>query len=81
MPGMKPRLCPRFAGVVAGPKFVGRVDVILSVVCMGAPGRTESLSHSEDVSFDDDSVGASNRLWVEGWHVRIKGEMLTWTRS
>ena len=75
----RPRLCPRFDRVVARPKFVGRVDVIVSVVCMVALGRAESLSHSKHVSFDEDSVGASDRLRAEGWNVRIKGEMLTWT--
>ena len=75
----RPRLCPRFVQVVARPKFVGCVDVVVSVVCMGAPGRVESLSHSEDVSFDEDSVGASNKLRAEGWNVRIECEMLTWT--
>ena len=34
---------------------------------------------SENVSFDEDSVGTSDRLWAEGWNVRLKGEMLTWT--
>lgn len=29
----------------------------MPVVCVGAPGRTESLSDSEDVSFDEDFVG------------------------
>ena len=75
----RPRLCPRFVQVVARPKFVGCVDVVVSVVCMGAPGRVESLSHSEDVSFDEDSVGASNKLRAEGWNLRIECEMLTWT--
>jgi hypothetical protein len=56
------RLYPRFVRVVARPKFVGRrVDVLgevtVPVACMGALGRTESLLDSEDVSFDEDSVG------------------------
>ena len=63
---MKPRLCPRFVRVVAGSKFVGCVDVIVPVVYTGAPGRTESLSDSDAVDFDDDSVGASNRLGLRG---------------
>ena len=46
---------------------------------MVALGRAESLSHLKHVSFDEDSVGASDRLRAEGWNVRIKGEMLTWT--
>jgi hypothetical protein len=72
----RPRMCPLFLRVVARPNFVGRVDVIVSVVCMGAPGRAESLSDSQDVSFDEDSV---DRLWAQRWNVGIKGEMLTWT--
>ena len=61
MPGMKPRLYPCFVRVVAGSKFVGPANVIVSVVCMGAPRRAESFS--EDVSVDEDSVGA---LQAEG---------------
>ena len=44
----------------------------------GNPGGVDSLSNSEDVSFDEDSVGKSNRLRAEGWNFRINGEMLTW---
>ena len=58
MSGRKRRLYPRFVRVVAGPKFVGRVNVIVSVVCMGVSRRAESLSDSKDVSVDEDSAGA-----------------------
>jgi len=33
---------------------------------MGAAGRAESLSDPEDVSFDEDPVGSSDRLQAEG---------------
>ena len=41
----------------------------MPVVYMGALERMESLSDSNAVNFDDDSVGASNRL-------ELRGEML-----
>ena len=61
MPGMKPAFRPSRRRTK-----IRRQRRRYPVSCMGDPGRTESLSHSEDASFDDDSVGASNRLWAEG---------------
>ena len=58
------------------PEFV---DVILPVVYMGAPGRAESLSDSEDGSFDEESVGRSDKLFVEVEyeHERCNAHQLT----
>lgn len=65
-----------FVQIVVIPKFVGPVDVIVPVVYMGVPGGVESLSESEDVSFDENSVGTD---LVSRVGKMEKGTMLTWT--
>ena len=54
-------------------------STILCQWCVWEPRGERRLSDSEDVSFDEYSVGASNRPRAEGRSVRIRGGMLTWT--